>query len=237
MSQPEPTSVQSETSLPELQIKEFLTALAARTPAPGGGSMTALTAALAAAQLRMVIAYTRGKQKFSAFEHILEDYDARLTRAGILLCELMQEDKAAYGALSPYMKIPLAQRHADPKYSAVVAATIGIPRAVGVTAANIVEAAEILRDKVNNMLISDLGVAAGTAIAAVESAEFNVLVNLPLLENTTAAQAIALSLIELRQASRRRYRLISETLLKNLSAAFLLESHDRTCGTTHNDRW
>ncbi len=221
MSQTEPTHLTSDTALPELPVQEFLAALAARTPAPGGGSMTALTAALAAAQLRMVIAYTRGKPKFSAFEHILTDYDARLMRAGEILCELMQEDKAAYEALNPFMKMPLAQRRADPRYSAVVTAAIGIPQAVGVTAAQIVEAADILQDKVNKMLISDLGVAAGTAMAAVESANFNVLVNLPLLEDTAAAKSIALSLFELRQESRRRYRLISEMLLNNLSDAFL----------------
>lgn len=220
MNQPDLTKLPSDIALPDLSVQEFLNALAARTPAPGGGSMTALTAALAAAQLRMVIAYTRGKPKFSVFEHILEDYDARLARAGEILCELMQEDKAAYEALNPFMKMPLAQRHADPRYSAVVAAAIGIPRAVGVAAANIIEAAEILRDKVNQMLISDLGVAAGTAMAAVESAEFNVLVNLPLLEDAAAARSIVLSLIELRQKSRQQYRHISETLLKNLSAAF-----------------
>lgn len=221
MSQPEPTHLPPDTALPELPVQEFLAALAARTPAPGGGSMTALTAALAAAQLRMVIAYTHGKPKFSAFEHILTDYDARLTRAGEILCELMQEDKAAYEALNPFMKMPLAQRRTDPRYSAVVTAAIGIPQAVGVTAAQIVEAADNLRDKVNKMLISDLGVAAGTAVAAVESAEFNVLVNLPLLEDTAAAKSIAFSLFELRQESHRRYRLISEMLLNNLSDAFL----------------
>ncbi|MGC8541552.1 MAG: cyclodeaminase/cyclohydrolase family protein [Phycisphaerae bacterium] len=229
MNHPAPTKLPSDIALPDLTVQEFLNALAARTPAPGGGSMTALTAALAAAQLRMVIAYTRGKPKFSAFEKILEDYDARLARAGEILCELMQEDKAAFEALNPFMKIPLVQRRADPKYSAVVAAAIGIPQAVGVTAANIVEAAEILRDKVNTMLISDLGVAAGTAMAAVESAEFNVLVNLPLLEDAAAAKSIALSLIELRQKSRQRYRHISETLLNNLSAT-LLEAADKNVG-------
>ena len=223
MSQPETTNLLSDRALPELPVREFLAALAARTPAPGGGAMTALTAALAAAQLRMVIAYTRGKPKFSAYEQILADYDARLARAGEILCELMQEDKAAYEALNPFMKMPLAQRHADPRYPAVVAAAVRIPQAVGVTAANIVEAAEILRDKVSKMLISDLGVAAGTAMAAVESAEFNVLVNLPLLEDTAAAKSIASSLTELRQGSRRRYRLISEELLQNLSAALINE--------------
>lgn len=220
MPQSETTIAQAPSALAELSVREFLAALAARTPAPGGGSMTALVAALAAAQLQMVIGYTRGKPRFVALEAILTDYDTRLTRAGEVLRELMQEDKAAYEALNPFMKIPVLQRHADAAYPAVVAAAIRIPQAVAATAANIIEAAEFLQDKVNRMLISDLGVAATTAMAAVESAELNVLVNLPLLENPPAAKAIALSLIDLRKESRRRYSLISENLLKQLSTSF-----------------
>ena len=220
MPQSDTTIAQAPSALAELSVREFLTALAARTPAPGGGSMTALVAALAAAQLQMVIGYTRGKPRFVAVEAILTDYDTRLTRAGEVLRELMQEDKAAYEALNPFMKIPVLLRHADAAYPAVVAAAIRIPQAVAATAANIIEAAEFLQDKVNRMLISDLGVAAATAMAAVESAELNVLVNLPLLEDPPAAKAIALSLIDLRKESRRRYSLISENLLRELSTSF-----------------
>jgi formiminotetrahydrofolate cyclodeaminase len=214
------TSAESTATLGDMPVREFLAALAARTPTPGGGSMTALAAALAAAQLQMVIGYTRGKPRFAAVETILADYDARLTRARAVLLELMQEDKAAYEALNAFMKTPVDQRRADAAYPAVVAAAIRIPQAVAATAGNVVEAAEFLQDKVNRMLISDLGVAAATAMAAVESAELNVLVNLPLLDNPPAAQAIALSLIDLRQESRRRYNLILETLHKEFSGSF-----------------
>ncbi len=182
--------------------------------------MTALAAALAAAQLQMVIAYTIGKPRFAEFEPLLADYDARLTRARVILRELMDEDKAAYEALNPFMRLPIQQRHADAAYPAVVAAAIRIPQAVAAAAANIVAAAEILQDKVNRMLLSDLGVAAATALAAVESAELNVLVNLPLLEDAATAKAIALALADLRTESRRRWNLISAKLLQDLSTAF-----------------
>jgi formiminotetrahydrofolate cyclodeaminase len=221
MPQSKTTIIEAPSVLEELSVREFLASLAARTPTPGGGSMTALVAALAASQLQMVIAYTRGKPRFSTFEAILTDYDNRLMRAGEVLRELMQEDKAAYEALNPFMKLPAAQRAADPAYPAVVAAAIRIPQAVAATAANIIEAAEFLHDKVNRMLISDLGVAAAMAMAAMESAELNVLVNLPLLENPVSARDIALSLIHLRDESRRRYSLISEKLRKELSTSFV----------------
>lgn len=192
-------------------------ALAARTPTPGGGSMAALTAALAAAQLKMVIAYTRGKPRFAEFESVLADYDARLSRAGAVLRELMDEDKSAYEALTPFIKLPAAQRHADATYPAVVAAAVQIPQAVAAAAASIVEAAEFLQNKVNRMLLSDLGVAAATAMGAVESAELNVLVNLPLLENPAQAKTTASAMVELKNQIRMRYQRISEKLLKELS--------------------
>jgi formiminotetrahydrofolate cyclodeaminase len=218
----EPVSSSSvSSSLAELSIQEFLTALAARTPAPGGGSMTALTAALAAAQLQMVIAYTRGKPRFAEFENVLADYDARLSRAGAVLRELMDEDKSAYEALNPFMKLPAAVRHAAATYPAIVAAAVQIPQAVAAAAAGIVEAAEHLQNKVSRMLLSDLGVAAATAMGAVESAEFNVLVNLPLLENPAQASSTAKAMSELKLQTRRRYQRISEKLLEELAATSL----------------
>lgn len=219
MNQPPPESeFAARSTLADMSVRDFITALGARTPAPGGGSMTALSAGLAAAQLQMVIAYTRGKPKFSAFEEMLADYHSRLNRAGILLRELMEEDMAAYEALNPFLKLPPATRRSDAAYPLVVMAAIRIPHAVAVTAANIVEAAEVLTDKVNRMLISDLGVAAATAVAAVESAELNVLVNLPLLESPVEAKAITMAMVELRTESRRRWNVLSEKILQELSA-------------------
>ncbi|MGC9259794.1 MAG: cyclodeaminase/cyclohydrolase family protein [Phycisphaerae bacterium] len=208
-------------TLAEVPVKNFLAALAARTPTPGGGSMTALIAALAAGQLQMVIAYTRGKPRFAAFENMLADYEARLVRARAVLCELMEEDRAAYETLHPFMKLPPAQRRADPAYSAVVAAAVRIPQAVAATAGSIVQAAEVLRDKVNPLLLSDLGVAAATAMAAVAAAELNVLVNLPLLENSATAQTLAMEAAHLTAQARTQWEQVATQLRQELSAAIL----------------
>jgi formiminotetrahydrofolate cyclodeaminase len=49
-------------------LKEYLNDLAAKLPAPGGGSAAALSAALGAALLSMVVNFTLGKPKYIQFE-------------------------------------------------------------------------------------------------------------------------------------------------------------------------
>ena len=48
--------------LAELTIKEFLEKIASNSPAPGGGSVAALSAALAASLTEMVAKLTIGKK-------------------------------------------------------------------------------------------------------------------------------------------------------------------------------
>jgi len=54
--------------LAELTIKEFLEKIASNSPAPGGGSVAALSAALAASLTEMVAKLTIGKKGYEAVE-------------------------------------------------------------------------------------------------------------------------------------------------------------------------
>ena len=49
-------------------LTKYLNDLAARLPAPGGGSAAALNAALAVSLVSMVVNFTLGKPKYFAFE-------------------------------------------------------------------------------------------------------------------------------------------------------------------------
>ena len=61
-------------------IGDFLNAAAAKQPAPGGGSATALAGALAAAMGEMVLNYSVGKKSLAKFEPELKTSLAELTR-------------------------------------------------------------------------------------------------------------------------------------------------------------
>ena len=52
----------------EGSLKQYLNDLAAKLPAPGGGSAAALTAALGASLISMVLNFTIGKTKRAIFK-------------------------------------------------------------------------------------------------------------------------------------------------------------------------
>jgi formiminotetrahydrofolate cyclodeaminase len=54
-------------------LKQYLDDLAAKLPAPGGGSAAALNAALGAALISMVVNFTLGKPKYAKFEDELKE--------------------------------------------------------------------------------------------------------------------------------------------------------------------
>src|SRR5215218_5437057 len=89
-------------------IRQFLDATAAKHPTPGGGSVTALAGALAAAMGEMVLNYSVGKKDLAAYQPELQAGLIELTRARALLLGLMQEDQAAYEALTAARKLPQA---------------------------------------------------------------------------------------------------------------------------------
>ena len=76
-------------------IQDFLNAAAAKQPAPGGGSVTALVGALAASMGEMVVNYSIGKKGLEAHQVELKEVVGELHRARQLLLQLMAEDQRA----------------------------------------------------------------------------------------------------------------------------------------------
>src|SRR5947209_10676494 len=87
-------------------IQGFLDAAAAKQPAPGGGSVTALVGALAASMGEMVLNYSVGKKDLAAHAPELQAALAEFTRARAMLLELMVEDQAAYEAMTALRMLP-----------------------------------------------------------------------------------------------------------------------------------
>src|ERR1700674_2904413 len=87
-------------------IQDFLNAAAAKQPAPGGGSVTALVGALAASMGEMVVNYSIGKKNLAAHAADHPAALAELSRARSLMLQLMAEDQAAYEAMTALRKLP-----------------------------------------------------------------------------------------------------------------------------------
>lgn len=160
-------------------IAQFLDATAAKQPAPGGGSVTALAGALAAAIGEMVLQYSVGRKSvLPADDTKLREALAEMTRARQVLVQLMAEDQAAFGALSAARKACDNKGDGDPTFAAALLACIRIPQAIGATAGALLELCEQVTPIANKFLLSDLAVCAELAMATVRCAAYNVRVNL-----------------------------------------------------------
>ncbi len=174
--------------LAKLPIGEFLDRLAAATPTPGGGSVAALTGALAAALGRMVAAFTIGKPKFAAVTPQVQAIAQRLARADGLLRRLIDEDAAAYGELTAAFRI----EKSDPCRAAHVAnaarLAASVPLETATVSSRVRAELEELRKIGNPLLRADMDAACHLADAAIKAAAANVRANLPLMPAEAARQ-------------------------------------------------
>jgi formiminotetrahydrofolate cyclodeaminase len=159
-------------------VESFLSAAAAKQPAPGGGSVTALVGALAASMGEMVVNYSIGKRDLAAHDAAFREALAELTRARSLLLELMAEDQGAFAALTAARKACNNAGDRDPAFAAALLLCIRIPQSIGATATAILELCDRLAPIANQYLLSDLAVSAELATAAARCAAYNVRVNL-----------------------------------------------------------
>ncbi len=165
----------------EQTIEGFLTGLAARTAAPGGGATAALHAAQAAALLAMVARYSDGP-KYAGEAEVIESVRAEADRLREWCADLIAADVAAFGAVGAAYRLPRdTTALADLRAAAIANALVGAaepPAAVIVAGARLVELAEILRPIGNRNVIADVAAAAEAIRAAVATARINVEVNL-----------------------------------------------------------
>ena len=163
-------------------MEPFLERVAAGTPTPGGGTVSAICGALSAALSRMVANLAVGKQGYETVQPDLAMIEERGKALQRKFLDLAVEDSQAYDAVVAAMRLPKATEadravRKDAMQSAYTRAT-EVPME---TVRACVEAFEISRlasEKGNRGAITDVGVAALLAEAAMRGAALNVRVNL-----------------------------------------------------------
>ncbi|GGP15517.1 cyclodeaminase/cyclohydrolase family protein [Nonomuraea glycinis] len=157
-------------------IVDFLSTLADRVPAPGGGATAALHAAQAAALLGMVARYTTGEkyaEHAGTVTRVITETDEDRARA----LELAERDAAAFTAVTDAYRLPKGEERS----LAIAAALVGAaepPAEVAEMAARLVGLCETLLPIGNPNLRTDIAAAAEAARAAIATARVNVEVNL-----------------------------------------------------------
>lgn len=190
-------------------VASFLSAVSAGTPTPGGGSVAALAAALAAALGVMacrISTSTEPKRSSEAAECAdLESTGQRLLDLGSQLQRLIQADANAYAKVIQAYRLPKT----DPSRATAIAAALELATKVPLETAEMArEVASLLRmllAQTKPSVASDLKVGLFMALAAVQGGLENVMENVKSIKNHRLIEdilghvkAIEQSLVELK---------------------------------------
>lgn len=167
--------------LRERSLAEYCSAVADRTPTPGGGSVSALVGALAAALAEMASRFSAAKAEDAAAQAALEGALERFSRQREALLAAVDEDCAAYESVRDAMRLPRGtEEERRLRREAIERATrraMGVPLEAMRVVSEVLEELGRTAPHVRAQLASDLGCAAWCARAALEGLSLNVSIN------------------------------------------------------------
>ncbi len=175
-------------------VNEYLDDLAARKPAPGGGSAAALEAAIGCALMSMVANFTISNKKYGQFKERAESSLGRSEGFRKRLAELIDEDVLVYTKLSEGFK---RYDKDSPELERLFKASCGVPYEICKIISDALTVCKGLVEFGNRNLVTDTAIAALMLESAFFGAKFNAYINLKYIKETEFIKDIHKTLSEL----------------------------------------
>ena len=168
-----------------MTLADFAARLSSSDPVPGGGSASAVSAALGASLVAMVAALTQGRPRYAEHAALAGAVGPRAAALADELFALADADAEAYAACAIALKLPKEsfsdQELRDRQVKATALLAAEVPLRCVERCLEGLHLAEALAGRSNRNASSDLRVASLLLEAAADGAAANVLVNLPLV--------------------------------------------------------
>ena len=198
-----------------MTIQEFAMQTASNEPVPGGGSISALAGALAAALTEMVAGLTIGKKKYAEVE---EEMKEAVEPMKAVCAQLLDDIKRDSESFDQYMQaLTLPKETEEEKAARTEAmqnglkAAVEVPLSVAKAACGILPYAETMVVKGNKTAVTDALVATMMARTAVLGAGFNVKINLESIKDQEYVDRIGKEVAELeKQAIEQEKKILAQ---------------------------
>ena len=204
----------------QLSVEDFNRELGSNSPAPGGGSVAALSGALGAELISMVCKLSIGKKGYEAFDGELNEGLRKTESLSKSLLKRIDLDTDAFKDVMAAFKMPKEPEEAKKVrtdaiqrgYKEAVQSPLGIAR----ECLDVLKIANTLLGKSNTNALSDLGVASLQAHAGLEGAIMNVKINIPSIKDekfvAETSSEISTLLEQGRAAKENIYKYVSENI-------------------------
>lgn len=171
----------------DLTLNEFSEKLFSKEAVPGGGGASALVGALAVSLGAMAANLTLGKEKYAEYTDELSTNLEKAEKLRLRLLELIEEDAVGFGEINKAYKVKPRDEELIEK-ALVSAATPPLKMMEAIK--EVIDILIVFSDKTSILVVSDVGVGAKFAEAAIKSAYLNVVVNVKLMKDEKTAAEI-----------------------------------------------
>jgi len=196
--------------LTDLKITEYLEKAAEGTAVPGGGSVAALNAALAAGLSEMVANLTIGKKGYETSEGDMRDILHKATALRAKLTAAIDRDADAYSKVLAAFKMPketdAAKQLRSRKIQEAFKQAALVPLETARDAAEVMDLAGKAIKSGNKNMVTDGAVAVMNARTAVLAALYNVKINLTSIRDDEFVKILTREVNELEQQARDKER-------------------------------
>ena len=160
---------------------EFVEVLATKAPVPGGGGASAMVGALATALGNMVGSLTVGKKKYAAVEEEMRALKDRCDRLQKDFLHLVERDAEVFEPLARAYSMPKNTEEEKAEKARVMEIVLrdacSVPMEIMEKCCEAIDIIAVFAEKGSVIAISDAGVGAAFAKAALQGASLNVYIN------------------------------------------------------------
>lgn len=201
-------------------FNEFLTELSSKAPVPGGGGAAGVGGALGAALGQMVMNLTIGKKKYADVEEEMEGLLVTMEQLKKRLIHLADKDGEVFAPLAAAYSLPTGTQEEKAYKEQVMEerllAASQVPMDIMEAASQVLSILEVLAHKGSRMAVSDVGVGASFARAALLGAVMNVYINTKSMKNRERAEELNQRADAMVADGAKKADEIYETVLKKL---------------------